>query len=442
MPATRSGKGAKPKPKAKDKKTQNPKTCEEIVAHLVSLGQKKEDALAILGTWGELTAKPKPTKPKKSAIRKRGKKQTTVIESESESESEDSSDSSDSSESEVEVPIPSPPKPKKKVKKVKKVKSGKSSPKPQASTSSKAPPKFKLDMTYSGATKEDLREFVRLFRLKAKRSQLDEEDRKDELQFALRGAAIRWWEQNSESFATTDKLLEGMIEHFTCDTGRRDARRAILKSIRQGDDEQLIEYNARFEAAKVDTYWSGEDELACYLQGLRPFIFHKVLGAHIDTLQDAMRAAKRVSAQVASLPASAQGLVHPPPPPANAYAPPPSNTQVDAILARLDRMDQRREPQLAPMQTGPQTRSRSNVTCGKCGRQGHSTDRCGLRCTKCRRLGHRTEECTLPTCQFCHRTGHTSDICYKNPASSSYKGSTVGAQNHGAPTHAPAAPGN
>ena len=442
MPATRSGRGPKPVSKPKEKKAKTPETCDDIVAQLVSLGQNKKEALALLGTWGKLTAKPKPAKPVKLIGKKDKRHKPTIVDSESESESEESSDSSDSSDSEVEVPLPPPPKKLKKDKKAKHGKSGKSSsPKPQAS-SSKPPPKFKLDMTYSGATKEDLREFVRLFRLKAKRSQLDEEDRKDELQCVLRGAAIRWWEQNCDSFATTDKLLEGMIQHFTCDTGRRDARRAILKSIKQGEDEQLIEYNARFEAAKVDTYWSGEEELSCYLQGLRPFIFHKVLGAHIDTLQDAMRAAKRVSAQVASLPASAQGLVHPPPPPANTYAPPPSTSQVDAILARLDHMDQTRVPHLAPMQTGPQTRARSNITCGKCGRQGHSADRCGLRCANCKRVGHRTDQCTVPTCQYCKRAGHTSDICFKNPASSSYKGSTVGAQNHGTPAHAPAAPGN
>ena len=433
MPATRSAnKGNKPIPKtkskSKDNKVAKPKTNDEIIAQLVGPGKNKKEVLALLESWGK--ANTKPVKSVKPVIGKKDKRRKpVVVESESESESEASSESPDSSDSDVAAPIVSPPKSLKtkhgKGKKSEKV----FSPRPQAS-STKPPPKFKLDMTYSGGTKEDLREFVRLFRLKAKRSQLDEEEQEDELQCLLRGAAIRWWTQNHTRFACTDYLLDGMIEHFTCDTGRRDARRATLKEIKQGETEQLIEYNARFEAAKVDTYWTEEEELSCYLQGLRPFIFHKVLGAPIDTLEEAMIAAKRVSARVASLPASAQGLVHPPPPPASIYAAPPSTPQVDAILARLDRMDQARTPHLAPMQSGAQTRSKSSITCGKCGKQGHHTDRCGLRCGRCRRTGHRTEECTVPLCEFCGRAGHTANTCFKNPACPSYKGSTGGASAH------------
>ena len=399
MPATRSGKGSKPKPNTTISK-KSPKSCEEIVAQLVALGQTKKEALAMLGTWGELTNKPKPSKPKsKSVISKRGRKRNRDSKSES-------------SESEVEIAkTPSPKRKKAKAKKSRR-RSHSVSPSPRASAKRKTPPKFKLDLIYSGATKEDLREFVRLFRLRAKRSQLDEEDQRDELQVVLRGAAIRWWEQNSDSFDTTDKLLEGMIKHFACDTGRRDARRIALKNIRQGATEQLIEFNARFDEARVDTHWSSEDELACYFQGLQPHIFDKVVGAQIESLADAMKAAKRVSAQLASLPAAVQGrLIHPPPPPA-----PQSVPQMDAILARLDQIEASRASQLTNMQLGPQSRSRSKVTCYKCGKEGHKAVRCGLKCSGCNRMGHGESE------------------CYKKPQANQ--------PHHAAPTQGPSTSGN
>lgn len=319
------------------------------------------------------------------------------------------------------------------------------------------PPRFKLDSTYSGKTNEDLREFVRLFRLKADASELAEKDKSRELQCVLRGAAIRWYDSHSADFADTDKLLEGMVAHFTCDVGRREVRRRALKDIKQGDSEQLIEYNARFDEARADTFLTSEDELGCYLKGLLPHLFHKVVGAQTVNLKEAMKAATTISAQLASLPEEARHLVFPPPMPrANTSAVPQASSapaatsravdpSITQIMARLDSI----EPMLKAMQGGTEgaypRRDNDRSECTKCGRKGHTVDVCGVRCRNCNRLGHKSFQCRAPkahntgrpSCTFCGRPGHLADKCFKNPASASYKG-----QQHQPAAPAPTGQGN
>jgi hypothetical protein len=63
-----------------------------------------------------------------------------------------------------------------------------------------------------------------------------------------------------------------------------------------------LSYNARFSAAKQDTYLREEEDIGLYLQGLTSSLMDKVVGARTICLADTMRAANDIYAQMSLLP--------------------------------------------------------------------------------------------------------------------------------------------
>jgi len=258
---------------------------------------------------------------------------------------------------------------------------------------------------------------------------------------SLKLGAIRWYDANSGSYSSMGKLLEGMVTHFTSDTGRKAYRREKLKEMTQKCSESVSEYNSRFEEAKIDTYLREEEYLGIYLTGLTKELRNAVVGARTTSLQETMKAGTEIYAQMALL--TKPRLTRQEPKAneisLNSVAPDRSLSPVHA--PSRDRISVMEE-QLLALQTA-KTSETPIKKCGKCGLPGHKTENCGIRCFNCDGLGHRANECRKPRrkrqsdfkspsftktskselfCNYCKRTGHTEMGCFSNPISLSFRG--------------------
>ena len=329
------------------------------------------------------------------------------------------------------------------------------------------PPRFAMTQVFSGGMAEDVRSFVRMFRLRATNSKLTEKEKGRELQCLLQAAALRWFDANYRDFNSADRLLECMVNHFTNDAGRLAVRRRKLETLKQDSGESLGDYDARFMEGKVDTYLRDEEYKRFYIQGLRPSLMSAVIGQPSDSLLECMAVAGKIYAQMCLIPDLVNITKHVEIPVGNKSKKEEKRKEGDyaELVATIERI----EPKLNAL-TGASSNQQStyaappqktlthdNVThtCSKCGKQGHHTNVCGIRCHNCNRMGHKAHNCRNPQqaqrpapyhtrsqggdssalqrgkleCTHCMKTGHTKDRCFKNPDSASYRPPNKGKGN-------------
>jgi len=316
--------------------------------------------------------------------------------------------------------------------------------KPNIQRAARFPPRFCLTDTYSGNMGEDVRQFVRHFRIQAESSELTEAEQQRELQMYLRGGAIRWFDANHTQFTNTNILLEELVKHFTGDTGRRAKRRKTLSDIVQGENESVAEYNSRFEEACEDTFLRDDEYVGYYLNGLDHTLQTAVVGARTQVLAETMKAANDIFALMALLP---KPHINKPTKTISALTP-TVNMVVEKSPIRSPPEDERWiaiQTQLLALTAAASATKQATIStnnertpCEKCGSTTHKTRNHDIRCFNCGELGHRSFECrksrkrgrgedrtggrSKDPCDFCGIPGHTALRCFKNPASLEYKG--------------------
>jgi hypothetical protein len=284
---------------------------------------------------------------------------------------------------------------------------------------------------FSGGADENVKKFVRQFVSKSNSANLCAQEQREKLNICLEGSAANWLDRVGYSYDTVETILAELVKYYTASNDRGRQRLRKLKEMKQGSNEDIGEYTDRFEQMYGCVEIEEKEAVQIFCTSINDNICLRVLGTEPKTLYEATGQALKQT-QIVQNYEESKGRRHPN---LNSMSQAPVTRYRSAQAISPERnIDYRLQEIAVPAHTNAPYVPNKKV-CGKCGKNGHSTDLCGVKCSNCHRLGHKLEKCRAAggpafkprdmtsryNCTFCRKSGHTADRCYQNPDSGSFK---------------------